>query len=175
MNRHEKETFVSELRARVERAPVFYLTDFTGLDVPSITVLRAKLKESGAEYLVVKNRLAKRAFEDLEDLPDLSEHLTGPTAMVFGYGGPVEPAKALSEFAAAHDNRPSWKAGVMDMEVLAPEQIEKLAKLPPREELLAQLVGALQAPMVALAGALGGKLQEMVGLLEALKQEREEA
>lgn len=175
MNRQEKETFVSELRARVERAPVFYLTDFTGLDVPSITVLRARLKESGAEYVVVKNRLAKRAFQDLDEWPDITEHLMGPTGMVFGYEGPVEPAKTLAEFARDHEDRPAWKAGVLDKELLAPEQIERLAELPPREQLLSQLLGALQGPMSALAGAMGGKVQEMAGLLEALRQEQDES
>ena len=174
MNRTEKESFVSELRERVRKAPVVYLTDFTGLDVKSITKLRRSLKESGAEYVVVKNRLAKLAFDETE-LPNIFEDLTGPTGVVFGTDDAVAPAKTLTDFAKEHDSKPVFKLGILDSKVLQPEQIDRLAKLPSREVLLSQLLGVLQAPMSQLAAALEGKLQEMAGLIEALKQERQEA
>lgn len=173
MNRTEKQAFVEDFRERVSRAPVFYLTDFTGLSVKDMTQLRMRLKETGAEYLVAKNRLVIRALEDTE-IPDITHLLTGPTGVVLGYEGPVEPAKALTEFAKSHGDRPVFKAGVLDNKLIEASEIERLAKLPPREELLAQLAGALQGPMAALAGALEGKLQEMAGLLESLRQQREE-
>jgi large subunit ribosomal protein L10 len=175
MDRTQKETFVSELRERIGRAPVMYLTDFTGLNVKAMTRLRRTLKSSGAEYVVVKNRLAKQAFMETAGLPDLGESLQGPTGVVFGYEDAVAAAKTLSDFAKEHEQRPVFKLGVMEGKILQPEQIEKLAKLPPREQLLAELAGALQAPMVAMATALEAKLQEMAGLLDALKQEREKA
>ncbi len=172
MDRTQKEAFVAELRERVERAPVMYLTDFTGLSVKEMTQLRRKLKGSGAEYVVVKNRLAKRVFSESEEIPDITENLTGPTGLVFGYEDAVAAAKALSDFARDHDRKPAFKLGVVDRQVLQPEQIDKLARLPSREQLLAQLAGAFEAPMAALASALGAKLQETVGLLDALKEER---
>jgi large subunit ribosomal protein L10 len=172
MDRGTKEAFVTDLRDRLNKAPVVYLTDFTGLDVKAMTGLRRSLKESGAEYLVVKNRLAKRAFAETE-LPDITETLEGPTGMVFGYDGPVSAAKALSEFAKAHDNKPVFKLGIMDSQILDTEQIDRLAKLPSREVLLSQIVGAFEAPMAALVGALEGKAQEMAGLISALQEERE--
>ena len=174
MNKTEKQTFVAELRDRLGRSPAIYLTDFTGLDVKSMTELRSSLREQGAEYVVVKNRLAKRAFGDTE-LPDISESLTGPTGVVFGYDGPVNAAKALKEFAKEHDERPTVKIGILDDKILAPEQIERIAKLPPKDQLYAELAGAMEAPMQALAGALGAKLQEMAGLLDAYRQEKEAA
>lgn len=174
MDRAQKETFVSELRARLTEAPVVYLTDFTGLDVKAMTTLRRNLRDSGAEYVVVKNRLAKRALEDT-DLPDISEVLVGPTGVVLGFDDVVSPAKALSEFAKEHDDKPVFKLGILDNEILQPEQIDRLAKLPPKDQLLAQLAGAMEAPMAALLGAMESKLQEMAGLLDAYKQEREQA
>ena len=174
MNKTEKQTFVAELRDRLGRSPAIYLTDFTGLDVKSMTELRSSLREQGAEYVVVKNRLAKRAFGDTE-LPDISDSLTGPTGVVFGYDGPVNAAKALKEFAKEHDERPTVKIGILDDKILAPEQIERIAKLPPKDQLYAELAGAMEAPMQALAGALGAKLQEMAGLLDAYRQEKEAA
>jgi len=171
MNRTEKQTFVRDLREKVREAPVLYLTDFSGLDVKSMTVLRQRLRASGAEYLVVKNRLVKLAVADL-DLPDISEALRGPTGVILGYEGIVEPAKAVRDFAKEHDDRPVFKLGVLDNKVVTATEIDRLAKLPPREQLLAELVGALEAPMAALASALEGKLQEMAGLLDALKEQK---
>lgn len=173
MDRAQKESFLEDLRERVDRAPVLYLTDFTGLDVKAMTQLRRSLKTSGAEYLVVKNRLAKRVFTELEDLPDITESLEGPTGLVFGYEDAVTVAKALSDFAKDHEERPAFKLGIMDQQILEPEQIEKLAKLPPKEQLMAQLAGAFEAPLSGLATALEGKIGEMVGLLDALRVERE--
>ena len=175
MDRTQKESFVSDLRERIDRAPVLYLTDFTGLSVKAMTELRSSLRKSGAEYLVVKNRLAKRVFAESDELPDISESLTGPTGFVFGYEDAAAAAKALSDFAKEHDKKPTFKLGVMENKVLQPEQVEKIAKLPPREQLLAELAGAFEAPMAALASALEAKLQETAGLLDALKAEREAA
>jgi large subunit ribosomal protein L10 len=87
MDRARKESFVTELRERMDRAPVLYLTDFTGLNVQAMTELRSSLKKSGAEYVVVKNRIAKRVFVESEELPDISDSLVGPTGFVFGYSG----------------------------------------------------------------------------------------
>ena len=172
MNRSEKETFVREFRSRLERAPVVYLTDFTGLDVKSMTTLRQRLAEAGAEYMVVKNRLAKLALAEL-DFPDLDEWLTGPTGVVISDEGAVEPAKAVAEFAEEHEDRPVFKIGVLERDLLEPEKIQRLAKLPPRDALLAQLAGLMESPLVALATALEAKLHEVVGLVEALKAQRE--
>ena len=175
MDRAAKESSVVELKERIERAPVLYLTDFTGLNVKAMTELRSTLRNSGAEYVVVKNRLAKRVFDESESLPDISESLVGPTGFVFGYEDAAAAAKALSDFAKDHDKKPAFKLGVMENKVLQPEQVEKIAKLPPREQLLAELAGAFEAPMAMLATALEAKLQETAGLLDALKEERAKA
>lgn len=172
MKRTEKESFVEGFRERLQEAPAVFLTDFSGLDVKSMTVLRDELKKNGAEYLVVKNRLVLRSIQE-SDLPDLSDWLTGPTGVVLGLSGPVEAARTVSDFAKSHDDRPVFKVGVLENAVLDQGQIQRLAKLPPKDQLLAILAGALESPMSALAGALGAKLQEMVGLLKALQEEQE--
>ena len=175
MDRGQKETLVEELQERVNRAPVMYLTDFTGLDVKAMTALRRSLRSSGAEYIVVKNRLARRVFAASEGFPDISGNLEGPTGLVFGYEDAVTPAKILSDFAKEHEQRPVFKIGIMDKKVLEPAQITKLANLPPRDQLLSELAGLMQAPVAALASALQAKVQEMAGLLDALRMEREQS
>jgi large subunit ribosomal protein L10 len=169
MNRTDKQSFVEDFRGRLEESPAIFLTDFSGLDVKSMTVLRDELRKSGAEYLVVKNRLVRLALQET-DLPDISEWLIGPTGVILGHTGPVEAAKAVADFAKDHDDKPVFKVGVLENSVLDASQIERLAKLPNRETLLAMLAGALEAPMAALAGALEAKMQEMSGLLEALRE-----
>ena len=172
MKRTDKETFVDAVRERLDRAPVMYITDFSGLNVKSMTTLRQKLRESGAEYLVGKNRLVKLALQD-RDMPDLSEALMGPTGVVFGYEDVVGPAKVLSDFAKENNDRPTFKAGVLENKLLDASQIVALAKLPTKDVLLAQLAGALEAPMAAFASVLEAKTQEMSGLLDAYKAQKE--
>lgn len=173
MDRATKSAFVEELKGRFERAPAVYLTDFTGLDVKEMTRLRRELKASGGEYMVVKNRLVKLSIAEA-GLPDLSAGLTGPTGLVFGYKDAVTTAKALREFAKEHHERPTFKLGILDSSLLTADEIEAIAKLPPREVLLSQLAGVLEAPLAALVAALEGKLIEAVGLLESLIEKRNE-
>ncbi|MXW18474.1 MAG: 50S ribosomal protein L10 [Gemmatimonadetes bacterium] len=172
MTREEKQAFVAEFQERLGRAEAFFLTDFTGLNVQAMTSLRSQLKKSGAEYLVVKNRLVKRALEDTA-IPDISRFLEGPTGVVFGDDDVVAAAKTVTDFAKENGDRPVFKVGVLDTTVLDAAQIDRVATLPPREELLSQVAGVLSAPMSALVGAMSGKLQEMAGLVDALRGERE--
>ena len=172
MTRAEKEAFVAEFQERLGRSEAIFLTDFTGLNVQAMTSLRSQLKKSGGEYLVVKNRLVRRALAETE-LPDISGFLEGPTGVVFGDDDVAAAAKTVTDFARENEDRPVFKVGVLDATVLDAAQIDRVANLPPREELLSQVAGVLSAPMSALAGAMSGKLQEMAGLVDALREERE--
>lgn len=167
MTKEQKQVFIAGLQDRLEQAEAVYLTDFTGLDVKAMTTLRRELKNSSGEYLVVKNRLLRRAMAETE-LPDVSSYLTGPTGVVFGIGSAVDAARVVVDFAKENGDRPVFKVGVMESGILDPEAIARVSRLPSREELLSQLAGVLGAPMSAFVGALGGKLQEMAGLVEAL-------
>lgn len=171
MKRTDKEQFVSDFRSRLSESSVLYLADFSGLDVKSITALRRSLRQTGAEFLVVKNRLAKLALEEL-DLPDLREHLTGPTGFVLSTDEAVAPAKAIADFAKDHKDRPVFKVGVLDAKLLSADEIGRIATLPTRPQLEAQLAGVFQAPLANFVQALEGLLHELVGLLEALKEKQ---
>jgi ribosomal protein L10 len=99
----------------------------------------------------------------------------GPDGVILGYEDVVTTTKVLTDFAKEHDDRPAFKLGVLENQILDQAQLDRLAKLPPREQLLAELAGAFEAPMAALAGALEAKTQEMVGLLDAYKAQKQEA
>lgn len=172
--KEKKQATVDELHNKLGSAKSFYLTDFTGLTVKKVTELRSRLRKAGIEYVVVKNTLAERALEGL-DVPDVTEFFKGPTAVAIGVEDAVAPAKVLVDFAKENDNRPAMKAAVVDRKTFTPEQVERLAKLPGRQQLLAELAGVLQAPMAQLLFCLQAKLSEMVGLLEALHEQKKGA
>ena len=166
----QKQETVTTLVGRLQRAPTVYVTDFTGLNVAKVTELRRRLRAAGVEYVVVKNTLARRALDGAA-VSALSEHLAGPTALVLAGRDPVGAAKVLADFAKEHE-KPAIRVGLVEGKAVSPEQIKRLATLPPKTELLAQLGGAFQAPMAGWVGAMQGLLQMMVGALEALKTTR---
>lgn len=168
MNRTEKAGVVEELASRLQRSPTLYLADFTGLTVPQATEFRRRMRAIGVEYVVVKNRLAKRAFQPATGL---EAHLEGPTGVVFAEADPVGAAKVLAEFAKEFDH-PAVKAGFMEGRAIEASQVVRLATLPSREQLLAQAGGALQAPLAVFAGALNGLLSTFIGALDALREQR---
>ena len=174
MRRTEKDAFVGELQEKLGGARAFYLTDFTGLNVKQMTQFRARLRRQGVEYVVVKNTLAQRALREL-DLDDVAGFFTGPTGVVIGREDPVAAAKVISEFAREFGDRPAVKVGVVERREYTPEQVKKLADLPPREVLLAQLAGGLQAPMARLAGGMSQLLAGFARAVEGLRQQREGA
>jgi large subunit ribosomal protein L10 len=169
-----KQAVVDDLSQKLEGAQAFFLTDFTGISVKHMTELRAKLRDAGIEYVVVKNTLAKRALSGL-DVPDIAEFFTGPTGLVIGQDNAVEAAKILDDFAKSHEDRPKIKAGLVDRKPVSAAEVARLAKLPPREQLLAELLGALQAPLAQFAYVVQAHVNEFAGLLEALRAEREQA
>jgi large subunit ribosomal protein L10 len=168
----QKQETVTALAGRLQRASTVYVTDFTGLNVAKVTELRRRLRAAGVDYIVVKNTLARRAF-DAAAVPALSDHLAGPTALVLAGRDPVGAAKVLTDFAREHE-KPAIKIGLVEGKAVSSDQVRRLATLPSKQELLAQLGGALQAPMAGWVGAMQGLLQMMVGALEALKTTRAE-
>lgn len=172
MNKVQKTAFVGELHEKLAGARAFYLTDFTGMNVKTMTQFRARLRQEGVEYVVVKNTLALRAIAELE-LPDIAGFFSGPTGLVIGREDAVTPAKVLTDFAKEFENRPVVKAGLVERKAVGPEEVRQLADLPPKEVLLAQLAGGLQAPMARLAGGMTQLLAGFARVVDALRRERE--
>ncbi len=169
--RPEKVAIVDEVRERFRSAEAAVLTEYRGLDVPAMSALRREIGEAGASYKIYKNRLVKRAAAELElEIDDL---LVGPTAIAFVDGGgegpadPVPLAKALKKFASENENL-VVKGGLLGDVRLTADEINALADVAPREELLARLAGGLAAPMVRLAGLLQALPQNFAYALQAL-------
>ncbi|OYV73408.1 MAG: 50S ribosomal protein L10 [Gemmatimonadetes bacterium 21-71-4] len=171
MKRSDKEQLVAELRAKLEGATSLYYTDFTGLNVKRMTELRRRLRRAKVEYVVIKNSLALRA---VNEAGLVSQPLRGPTGLVVGNDA-LAAAKVLTDFAKENDQRPIVKGGLMDGRALDSAQVKKLAAMPSREQMLAELGAGLQSPLAAFVGALNGLLYSFAGALDALKTQREGA
>ncbi|SET06901.1 50S ribosomal protein L10 [Anaerobranca gottschalkii] len=169
--REEKALVVAELKEKFSSAQAAVITDYRGLDVARVTKLRAKLREAGVEYKVIKNTLAKLAIQDTE-LSELQEHLQGPTAVAFSYNDPVAAAKIISEFAK--DNKElEIKAGVLEGKVIDLAGVKALADLPSREVLIAQVLAGLQAPIAGFVNVMQGNVRNLVYVLEAIRKQKE--
>jgi large subunit ribosomal protein L10 len=171
MKRTEKEQLVAELKDKIKGAPALYYTDFTGLNVKRMTELRRRFRKANVEYVVIKNTLALRA---VNESGLVGERLRGPTGLVVARDA-VVAAKLLQDFAKENDQKPAVKGGMLDGRAIAVEQVKKLASMPSREQMLAELGAGLQSPMAAFAGALNGILYMFAGALEALRTQREGA
>jgi len=171
MNRTEKEQLVSELKEKLEGATALYYTDFTGLNVKRMTDLRRRLRKANVEYVVIKNTLALRA---VNESGLVGERLKGPTGLVVAKD-PVAAAKVITDFAKENDKKPTVKGGLFEGKAIDTAQVTKLASMPSREQMLAELGAGLQSPMAAFVGALNGVLYMFAGALDALRAQKEGA
>jgi large subunit ribosomal protein L10 len=167
MKKEQKEQVVDELTARLKAADTLLVADYRGLTMPQIDDLRTRLLESGARFTVVKNTLTRRAAE-AAGADALLALLDGPSAIAFleADGDMVAAAKALAD-SARETNVLEIRGGVLQGRAMTAAEVETLAKLPPEDVLRGQVLGAIVAPLTALAGLLNAPLQNLVGLIDA--------
>jgi large subunit ribosomal protein L10 len=171
MARAEKVTAVAELTERFQNSSGAVLTEYRGLTVAQIGELRRSLGDT-ASFSVVKNTLTKIAATEAGVTSELTDLLTGPSAIAFVHGDVVEAAKGLRDFSRTYPML-VIKGGVLDGKALKPAEIVRLADLEPREVLLAKLAGAMKASMAGAAATFAALPQQMARLLAALEQKKE--
>jgi large subunit ribosomal protein L10 len=179
----KNQTQIADISEKLTKAKNVVFTSYAGLSVADQVTLRAKIKLAGGELNVVKNTLVRRALADrlkTNEQSTLKQALQGPTAVVYGYEDVVTPTKALVEFAKEHEVM-AMKLGVMFDEdgkaesVMTADQVIALSKLPGKQELLAQLVGQLNAPITGFVNVLQGNIRNLVYALEAVRKQKEAA
>lgn len=172
LTRTDKEQMLAEYEQGLAKAPHAFLLGYQGITVPQVTELRNRVRQSGGEYVVVKNTLALRAI-DSQALGQLKDHFVGPTAVVFSLKDPVSVAKALTDFAK---DVPAiqFKAGLVEGRAVPAEQIKDIASLPSREELIAKLLFLLQSPVTRFARVLAAVPQQFVAVLDQVRIKKEE-
>lgn len=169
----KKETAVAELRDRLAGAESLFFTNYAGLSVEQITKLRGELRKDGSTYAVVKNTLFSiAAGDDLAKKVD--QFLAGPTGVVFAGSDPVAPAKALKQFADDVKTL-KIKAAYIDGQIVDAAQVNVLAALPPKLELIAKMIGSLASPLRGLVTVLSGNQSGLVRVLNAIREQKEAA
>jgi large subunit ribosomal protein L10 len=155
-----KEAKVAEVTEKFQKAQAAILTSYIGITVEDDTELRKKMRESGIEYKVIKNSIALRAAK-AAGYGDIEKYLVGPVAIAFGYDDPTAPARVLADFAQNH-KKIELKAGIVQGSVFDTAQVVELSKIPPKNELIAKLLGSFKAP-----------LSNLVYMLNAIKEKKE--
>lgn len=164
---------VAEITQKIQNSESMVIVSFSGISVEKITQLRAKFREAGVDYCVLKNTLVRRALADL-GISGLDEVLEGPSA--FAFGDAVSPAKLISEFIDAdktHVNLMQVKAGLVEGRVIDVNGVNALAKLPTREVLIAKMMGSLNAPITNFVGVLSATLRSLVYAVDAVRKQKE--
>jgi len=167
-----KEAAIGALSEKLAAAKNLFFTDYAGLTVEEITKLRGELRKDGNTYAVVKNTLFRIAAGDLA--AQLEDVLAGPTGVVFAGVDPVAPAKALKTFSD-HVKKVAVKAAYIDGKLVDAKAVDVLAKLPPKIDLLAKLVGTLANPLRGLVTVLSGNSSGLVRVLNAIREQKEAA
>lgn len=169
----EKKAVVSEISSKFKAAKAMVLADYRGLTVEQDTELRSALRKAGVEYKVIKNTLAKFAADE-NGLNGLDQYLNGPTAIALSDKDPVAPAKVLNDFAKKYEKL-ELKAGVVEGKVIDLDGIKSLAELPPREVLIARVLGGLNAPISGFVNVLNGNIRGLVVALNAIAEKKGQA
>jgi large subunit ribosomal protein L10 len=165
MLRKDKEAVVAEAVRLLSESESLFVSDYRGLTVGEMTELRGELRARGARVKVLKNTLTRRAAAETQR-EDIVEFLSGPTAITFCGDDPVGPAKALMDYAKTHPAL-EVRGGVLQGSIIDVDGVRQLASLPPRDVLVAQVVGTLAAPMTGLVTVLQGTIS---GFVRALQQ-----
>lgn len=172
LTRNDKEQLLSEYQGGLAQAPHAFVLGFQGITVPQVTELRNRVRQSGGEYVVVKNTLALRAI-DSKALEALKAQFVGPTAVVYSLKDPVAVAKALTDYAK---DVPAlqFKGGLVEGRAIAADQIKDIASLPSREELITKLLFLMQSPVTRFVRVLAAVPQSFVMVLDQVRMKKEE-
>ncbi|MEW6049591.1 MAG: 50S ribosomal protein L10 [Candidatus Zixiibacteriota bacterium] len=173
MPKQEKVDAVTEIKQLFGESSSYFVTEYQGLNVADMTVLRKNLREGSVRYLVAKNTLFKLAAKEA-GAPNLDQFFTGPTAVAFVRKDASVAAKILND-SFKEKQLPRVKVFVVDNHVHDGADIQRLADLPSREVLLSQVVAAVESPLSALVGAVDAVFTELIGTIDALAEKKKTA
>ncbi len=171
MEKKDKEIFLADMKDRLQMAKATFVVDYQGLQVQTISNLRKELKAIGSEFQVVKNRLMKMACQDTET-EALKEHFKGPCALAITYQDIVAPAKVLVDFSKENEKL-EIKVGQISGKIMDFAGIKRLAELPGRDELLSQMLSAMQGVPASFVRVLNGLIVKLLNVLKAIEATKE--
>jgi large subunit ribosomal protein L10 len=174
LNRNQKAVVIDEIADQLKDASIIYVTNFSGLTVQQSNELRGRFRSANVDYRVCKNTLLEIALDRIGGLDELGDYLSGPTAIAFS-DDPAVPARIIKDFRDEEDvERPELKAAYIEGDLYGADQLDALAELKSREELIGDILGLLMAPAQNIAGALRGPASMLAGGIKTLAERDEE-
>ncbi len=170
LTKEQKATAVEAITGQLEAAPMLYLTDYKGLNVEQANDLRRRFREAGVGYKVVKNTLLRLAMEGIGGYDELYDHLNGPTAVAFSEE-PAAPARVIKTFTRdTKQELPELKVAYIDGDIYQADQLDVLASLKSKNELIGDIVGLLMAPITNVVGALQAQGTNLLAILQTISE-----
>jgi large subunit ribosomal protein L10 len=171
MKRSEKEAIIAEVAEKAARAVAMYFADFSKLTVAEETELRREFRKFHVEYNVVKNTLARKALEQLNGYDRVFDKLVGPTGIAYSYDDPSAPAKIIKKFSEK-TGKLKLKIAIVEKQVYEAAKLEQLANMPTRKELIASVLGSLNAPASGIVGAVNAVARDLVYVIDAIEKKK---
>jgi len=169
MNKNEKLNVVSAVTEIMEKSTAIFLTDYSGIDVDDINDLRNQFRNEGVNYKVFKNTLFKRALEESGKYEKLAVHLEGMTAFAFADENPVAPAKIIKKYFDKN-KKLSLKACYIEGEYYDGSNLNTLASLPSKNDLVASIIGSINAPASGIVGAINAVMRDLVSVIDEVSK-----
>ncbi len=170
-NRNKKSEVVSEVKEILQNSSAVFLTDYTGINVSDINEIRNSFRNEGVKYKVYKNTLFKRAIDESGKYEKLAEHLVGMTGYAFASDNPVVPAKIIKKYFDAN-NKLVLKACYIEDQYYPGDKLTEIASLPTKKELIASIIGSVNAPVSGIVGAINAVMRDLVSVIDEISKKQ---
>jgi large subunit ribosomal protein L10 len=169
MNKNEKTDVVSQVKEMINNASAVYLTDYTGINVADISDIRNNFRKEGVTYKVIKNTLFKRAIDESGKYDKLADHLVGMTGYAFASDNPVAPAKIIKKYFD-ETKKLALKACYVEDQYYPSDKLNELATLPSKNELIASILGSIEAPASGIVGVINAVMRDLVSVIDEISK-----
>jgi large subunit ribosomal protein L10 len=171
MNRNEKSEIISEIKELLESSSAVYLTDYSGINVEDISNIRNQFRNEGVRYKVFKNTLVKRALSEAGKYEKIADHLVGMTGFAFASSNPLAPAKIINKYFGDKEKL-ALKACYVEGDYFEGSQLKTLATLPTKNELIASILGSINAPVSGIVGSINAVMRDLVSVVDQISQKQ---
>jgi large subunit ribosomal protein L10 len=171
MNKNEKTEIIAEVKEMIDKSTAVYLTDYSKITVADINNIRNEFRKEGVQYKVFKNTLFKRALDESGKFEKLSDHLVGMTGFAFSTDNPVAPAKIIKKFFDT-TQKLSLKACYIEDQYYEGKNLNELASLPTKPEIIAGILGSLNSPASGIVGAINAVIRDLVSVVDEISKKQ---
>lgn len=169
MKKNEKTEIINEAKILIEESNAVYVTDYSGVNVAEITELRNQFRKEGVKYKVIKNTLFKRALLETGKYPKLADNLVGMAGFAFASKDPTAPAKIIKKFSDTN-KKFTLKSCYIETEYFSGDQLDKLATLPTKSEIVAGILSSINAPASGIVGSINAVIRDLISVVDQISK-----